>query len=339
MKILMVGPNANSKGGIASVIANFKTYYQGNSIEYLDSWQEKRRFITGIRAFFKIKRKVEKEQFDVVHFHVAQRGSFVRKALLATRVRKQTKVLFHMHASQFDTFYSDASPMMKKYIRKTLNQLDGLVVLSKEWADFYENLTDTPITVIENAVLVPAEINYNSQSTKIITFGRIGVRKGSYDILEIAKKIEVLFPEVTFILYGDGEVEKVRGKLKEQQIKNVQLGGWINKNEQENLMKDAVLHFLPSYQEGLPMAILETMSYGIPNLSTNVGGIPQVLKDMKNGMVTSPGDNEKMVEKLIYFLSNEDIRLNYSRASYETILHTFSINPYFEKWSIYYDEL
>ncbi|WP_317912526.1 glycosyltransferase family 4 protein [Carnobacterium maltaromaticum] len=339
MNILMVGPNAESKGGIATVIMNFKKHYTDNRVIYFDSWVENRRISSGVQALFRLNKKIKQEQIDIVHFHVAQKGSFYRKALLAKRVRKQTKVIFHMHASQFDTFYAEANPKIKKYIRNTLDQLDGIVVLSEEWAQFYRRITTTKITIIENAVEVSECIDYDSFSKKIITLGRIGKRKGSYDILTLAERISLTFPEITFILYGDGEIDKIKKQIEKRKIKNIYLGGWITKNDQEAVIRGSLLHLLPSYQEGLPMSILETMSFGIPNLTTTVGGIPQVVKDGQNGMATNPGDIDEMFEKLAKFLESKEIRDCYSKEAYRIINSDFSIDSYFKKWNKFYENL
>lgn len=111
----MVGPKSDSKGGIATVIANFKEYYSGeNQVSYLATWTEKHKFSTGIKAVLTLRKIIRKNKIDVVHFHVAQKSSFYRKALLAKLVPRRTKVIFHMHASQFDTFYKLAGKKAKK---------------------------------------------------------------------------------------------------------------------------------------------------------------------------------------------------------------------------------
>lgn len=333
----MVGPSSDSKGGIATVIANFKEHYQSNSVFYLDSWKDGERLKTSFKSICTINMKIKKEKIDLVHFHVAQKGSFFRKAVLASRVKQNTKIIFHMHASQFDTFYENSNSLIKAYIRRTLDSIDELIVLSEEWANFYKNLTRTSITIVENAVEIPEKRDYDAHSTTIITLGRIGKRKGSYDILELAKKIKPLFPKIQFILYGDGETDKIMQQIKKEKITNVYLGGWVEKNEQQAILKTSLLHLLPSYQEGLPMSILESMSYGVPNLTSNVGGIPQVLRDGENGMMVDPGNVDCMVEKLIFFLENDNLRTSYSKNAYHMIQNKFSIDSYFIKWNQIYE--
>ncbi|MBC1399892.1 glycosyltransferase family 4 protein [Listeria fleischmannii] len=339
MNILMVGPNAASKGGIATVIGNFKEQYTGQHVFYLDTWEEKHKYQAGLKAFWTIRKKVKQHQIDIVHFHVAQKGSFFRKALLAKWVRKKSRVVFHMHASQFDTFYESASPRLKRWIRNTLDQLDGLVVLSDEWRAYYETITKTNITVIENAVPVPKAPSYHPNAKQIVTFGRIGQRKGSYDILQVAEQLGETFPQIEFVFYGDGEIAQVEAEIKQKQLRNVRLGGWVTDDMKADVMRDTLLHLLPSYQEGLPMAILETMAEGIPNLASNVGGIPQVLQDEQNGYMIQPADVSAMVAKLTAFLTDEKKREELSKAAFQTIQTNFSIDTYFTKWNEFYASL
>ncbi|EUJ21744.1 glycosytransferase [Listeria grandensis FSL F6-0971] len=58
------------------------------------------------------------------------------------------------------------------------------MVLSEEWAHFYNGLTKVPVSVVENTVEIPAVNTYNQNAKNIVMFGRIGKRKGSYDILK-----------------------------------------------------------------------------------------------------------------------------------------------------------
>ncbi|MBC1937846.1 glycosyltransferase family 4 protein [Listeria grandensis] len=341
MNILMVGPDPREKGGIATVLSNFQQFYTHpkHKLFFLSSWSSQHKWRTEWQALQRIRRIIREEQIDIVHFHVAQKGSFFRKALLAKLVPKHCRVLFHMHASQFDVFFQNSSPFVQNQIRKTLNRLDRLIVLSDSWADFYRQLTSTSITVIPNAVQIPEKSSFQPDSKTIVTFGRIGQRKGSYDLLQVAKKMEDAFPDIRFVLYGDGEVEQVAEAIQTHQIRNVELGGWIGKIEQKEVLKDTVLHFLPSYHEGLPMAILETMAAGIPNLSTRIGGIPEVIQDGQNGMLSEPGNVEEMITKLTAFLKNSRCRERYSAVARKTIQNGFSLEAYHEKWAGIYDSL
>ncbi|MBC1499775.1 glycosyltransferase family 4 protein [Listeria weihenstephanensis] len=344
MRILMIGPDAKSKGGIATVIANFQQYFQSTTTEisYLTTWQEGSlltRVKTTIQSVFSIRSRIRREKSDIVHVHMAQQGSFYRKSLLILRAKKECPVVLHMHASQFDVFYRNSHPLLQKYIRYILRQPNQVVVLSDEWATFYKTLTTAPIQVIENAVQMPARNKYCSDAKHIVMFGRIGERKGSYDVLSVAKSIGQQYPDVRFYLYGDGEVDKVAAQIEAEQLDNVILGGWIGSDEKETILQDAVLHILPSYHEGLPMAILETMAYGIPNISTTVGGIPQAIQNGTNGLLIQAGDTKQLEQAITTLLSDKAARERYSQAAFATIENRFAIAPYQQKWEQLYHDI
>lgn len=344
MRILMIGPDRSAKGGIATVIANFKAHFASDkhTIQYFTTWQEGSffsRLQTTIRAFVHIKKRVREEKIDITHIHMAQQGSFYRKSLLLLLIKKQCRVVLHIHASQFDTFYSSSSPLVKRYIRWILNKPNQIVALSEEWETFYKELTQAPIKVIENAVKMPLSRSYDSQAKHIIAFGRVGKRKGSYDILKIAQNIERDFPDIRFYLYGDGDTAEVAAQIEKEGIGNVVLGGWVRDGMKEKIMQDSVLHALPSYHEGLPMAILETMSYGVPNISTHVGGIPQVIQDNQNGLLIEAGDTAQLEAKIKTFLTDESQRERLSRAARATIENRFAIEAYQKKWEQLYTDM
>lgn len=344
MRILMIGPDAKAKGGIATVIMNFKRHFQSENqqIHYMTTWKEGSFFTrmkATIQSILRIRKTIRHDEIDIVHVHMAQQGSFFRKSLLIWQAKKECQVVLHMHASQFDVFYKNSNSITKKYIRWILSKPDKVVVLSDEWANFYNTLTTVPVTVIENAVPMPAHNMYDSDSRDIIMFGRIGERKGSYDILAIAKNIQVTCPDVRIYLYGDGETEEVGEQIEAQGLDNVILGGWIDDDAKKIILQAAVLHVLPSYHEGLPMAILETMAHGIPNLSTYVGGIPQAIQDGVNGMLIDAGDTFQLEREIIQFLNKKEMRERYSKAAYETIQTRFAMEPYQQKWEEIYTDM
>ena len=82
-------------------------------------------------------------------------------------------------------------------------------------------------------------------------------------------------------------------------------------------MADA--YILPSYNEGLPISILEAMSYSLPIISTNVGGIPEILKNGENGFIMSPGDKDAMYRAILELMNNEKLRMDMGKASYSKV--------------------
>lgn len=326
----MIGPDSNAKGGIATVIKNFQEKFTSPDFDfiYLVSWVEGyffKRFIQFLICCWQVIIETRINKHSIVHIHVAQKGSFYRKSIFLLLVPHHCHVIFHMHASHFDIFYKKQSKLKKRYICWVFSKVDLVAALSKQWKAFYQTLGVHEICVIPNAVSIPTKYQYNSQSKKIVSFGRIGQRKGSFDILKVAKVIEKKFPEYQFVLYGDGEIEKIQKIIQKEHIKNVCIGGWIT--EKEQVLRETVIHLLPSYHEGLPMAILETMAFGIPNIASAVGGIPDVVK-LDTGRLIEAGNISEIIQALEDLLIDQKKRERLSKQSCLTIKTKYSIEHY-----------
>ena len=161
-----------------------------------------------------------------------------------------------------------------------------------------------------------------------MTFGRLGKRKGTYDLLKVLHELDpVLPPCIKAALCGDGEVDEVRALIKEYHLEErIVHVGWTEGKKKEEYIEHAMLHILPSYREVLPMSILETMAYGIPNISTRIASIPEVIEDGVNGFLIEPGDLEALKEKILTLSTDTLLRLKFSQAAYEKTAAKFSLS-------------
>ena len=104
------------------------------------------------------------------------------------------------------------------------------------------------------------------------------------------------------------ELEKLSKKLNIE--KNVKFSGFVDEDLKPLYYKAADIFCLPSTNMGESFGIvnLEAMACGIPIISSKLGGIPDIVKDMENGMLVKPGDPESLADALIFLLENDDIR-------------------------------
>ena len=91
--------------------------------------------------------------------------------------------------------------------------------------------------------------------------------------------------------------------------------GWVKGEQKDLLFRKASVFCLASYTEGFPMAVLDAWSYGIPVISTPVGGLPDVLLDGENVLFFQPGDIDGLSDKLKCLLTDDSLRLRLSDAS------------------------
>lgn len=264
---------------------------------------------------------------QIVHLHFAAGLSFLRKSFFLLLARlTAAKVILHCHAPNFDAFYRRCPRPAQAYVRLILNKSDTLIVLSEYWDHFFKSLSlRVPVVKLYNAAVCPPEVIRAKQDPPVIlTLGRLSQRKGIYDILKAVPGVLAYAPDAKFWLGGDGEVEQVRNILSEQSWgAQVRLLGWVRDQEKRKVLEQAKIFLLPSHKEGFPVAILEAMSYGLPVVSTPVGGIPELVVDGETGFLIAPGDAEAMVQKITLLLDNPELREKMGAAGRQRIQERF----------------
>lgn len=341
MKVLVLSPSRFEKGGISTVVNNLQSNLSNSSLEFnfYSTWKNGNRLYRVVYCTLKLlifPLYLLNKPFDVIYIHFAHNGSFFRKSIysLISRVFKK-KIIWHSHSSSFDIFYEELGRKKQKMVQRVfLEYCDSLIVLGVFWKEFYEktiHVNKKKITILHNAVLVPNKPKYDVKSKIITMFGRLGKRKGTFDLLAIAEHFKE--KDIVFRLYGDGDLKLVSEIIQEKNLSNVEIKGWIDHDKKWKEMEQAILNILPSYNEGLPMAILETMALGIPNIATNVGSINEVILDGSNGFLVKAGDIEGMISVIEMFTSSKSIleKNKMSILARETVLQHFSIDEYFKK--------
>lgn len=318
-KILMIGPD--SQGGITSVINLLLNNGLSSSVKFLPS------YIGGnltcmIKYFFNFLVQymlilLSDKSLQVVHIHSASRGSFLRKSMafyLAKMFRK--KVIFHLHGAEFNIFYDKSNRIVKRIISDILNKSDLILVLSKRWkSDIAKKCSNPNIKVLYNPTKVKKINDRSSNEVNVLFMGRIGKRKGAYDILEAARLIEN--KQVKINMYGDGEIDELSELAQKNGLNDkLNIPGWIKGQEIEKAYRNSDIFILPSYNEGLPMSVLEAMSYGLPIVSTPVGGTAEAVDDGINGYLIQPGDYKALAEKIDFLAGNKLIRDKMSQESH-----------------------
>lgn len=333
MKVLMIGPGRNLKGGISSVVDSYYRIGLDNLIDldYLETYIDGsviKKMTFAFKSLFKFSKKAKEN--EIIHIHMSSRGSFYRKSLfilISSKLKK--KIIIHIHGSEFERFYyEECNNIAKKYIRYILGKANRIIVLSQEWKQILSNICSTKeIVVIHNSIEVKEEfMKKNYEEKSILFLGRVGKRKGVYDILSVAPTIIHKYPNVKFIIAGDGETEIFKQICYEKQIyNNIEILGWTSGEEKIKLLKEATVYLLPSYNEGMPISILEAMSYKLPIISTNVGGIPQMITSGEEGYLIEAGDLKDLEEKICFLLEDYKQREKMGLASFKKVNEQFNL--------------
>ena len=351
MKVLMVGNAQSVKGGIATVISQFINHNWSEQIKlkfiptYTDkNWIIKIFFFT--KAYIRILLNFIFFKPDIVHIHMSYKGSFTRANLIQNLSQIfNVKNIIHLHGSQFDKWYVQCGENKRKKIRRLIKRANIFIVLGNEWQEKIKNIEpNSNIKIIQNSIHIPKnniKAKYNKNCFNLLYLGVLVERKGVSDLIDainiLVKKQE--FQNAKLLIAGSGEQsEFLQRKVKELNLSQyIDFLGWVNKEEKKDLLLKSQLLVLPSYNEGLPMCILEAMSYGLPILSTNVGDVSEAVKEGKNGFLIEAGNVNELTENIKKIITiDETDWLKLSDQSIKFIIENFSDKKYFFRFEEIY---
>jgi glycosyltransferase involved in cell wall biosynthesis len=335
--LIMAGPFINSKGGISSVIKELQSFYNKQQIKsiVLTTTYQKASLYVFLKSIIELTFRCLFVRPEIVHLHIASRGSCLRKAVLATIcILLRVPYIIHLHGGGFHSFYNNELNLLgKAFVRKIFKQSNRVIALSASWKDWLnETLKLINVTIVFNGtspIDLPNKIEPPENPT-ILFMGNIVKQKGVDDLIIAFKEILKVRPNAILELAGDGDISAYKNATRD--IPNIRFLGWINESQRLDALSRASVYCLPSYNEGLPMSILEAMSAGLPIISTNVGGIPEMVIPDINGYLVNPGSPKEIAENIMKIiqnpviakrLGNESKKLHSSLFSTETMGASF----------------
>lgn len=179
------------------------------------------------------------------------------------------------------------------------------------------------------------------QKNQMVCVGRICEQKGQLLLIEAVKLLKEQGQDFHLVLAGDGEMrQEVEALIHQYQLQSqVTITGWISSNQVRDCILESELLVLPSFAEGLPVVIMESMSLKRPVISTYVAGIPELVKSSENGWLCPAGDIHALVEVMLTALSTPKTKLKtMSEAAYSSVTNRHDIDVEAEKLANYMKE-
>jgi glycosyltransferase involved in cell wall biosynthesis len=273
-------------------------------------------------------------QYNIIHIHHASYNNFYLNSFFVFVARLFRKRIFlHNHGADFHLFYVSQPFLGKLFIRTIFEKATGTIVLSKSWYAWHRSISSkSTLYLLHNSVDFPKVVNEKSSITQkpiFLYLARLEKRKGISDTLELLPRLFEAFPKSIIYIAGQGDANVINNFLENSSFKsNVHFLGYVNNKEREALLNKAHILLLPSYEEGLPMSLLEAMSYSVVPITTPVGGIPEVIADGLNGYMVEPGDIESIYNKLSDLIRNPSLYEYLSLHARQYILSNHSLDSY-----------
>lgn len=347
MKVLMTGVDKGRLGGMWTVANNYITSEKYNNqvdLKYIatsTNGSRIKRIILMLKAFKKIRKNLSDSNYDLVHIHMAERGSTFRaRKIVKMAKQNNTKVIIHLHAGPFLDWYSSLKEKQQRNIKEMFDHVDCVLVLGNYWKEkLLPLVSKEKIRVLYNGVCIPNENNYNINGKYITFMGVLKKEKGIFDLIDAIEKIDnELDKEIKVKVCGIDLVGNVQEYINNKNLKNrIELVGWVNEEERKKIYNNTLICVLPSYFEALSMTVIESMANGIPIITTNISTMFEVLDD--SNLLIEPGNIDLLSKKIIDMTKNKNNLSKISDFEYKRCKENFDINTNINNTLKIYNEI
>lgn len=357
--VIIVGPKKEAFGGVSTCVKDIlnsplKSNYSFHHLQTGRDRNEPSNLLNGIlrtvNQLFTLVRLNKSFLNGLIHIHTASQLSFWRYSffIILSKILG-IPIVLHIHGAEFKEFYNSSNSVFKLLIINIIESTSHLIVLSEHWRSFFDNITPlVSKTIINNSVVNKNTIK-QIQSTKsydkvkILFLGAITERKGIKDIIKAIDVIgyndRIQYDIGGFIVEEEKALVDSLEKLSERNS-SVRLHFNISEEERDKLYLLSNVFILPTYAEGLPIAMLEAMSYSLAIISTPVGAIPEVIEESKNGFLINPGDYNALSKRFEFLSKNLDQVRSIGEKNLEIARLDYSNKAMSEKiGDIYYEVL
>lgn len=324
-RVLILATSRKTRGGITAVLKAHETGEQWKRFHC--HWVQTHRDGNNVRklaylAFAWLDFLIRIPFYDIVHVHFSL-GTTARRKVPFVKVAKALgkKVIIHLHCG------SQIHEIWNKDYSYLFSVADVSLLLSENLLHMVEEHTGKgrDYRVCYNPCPQISKEPVLQKKKQILFSGTLYAGKGYQDLIRAFAKIAKKYPDWNVVLAGNGEVEKGRAIFKELGIANqVEFLGWVSGEQKDKVFRESMIFCLPSYAEGFPMAVLDAWAYGLPVITTPVGGIPDVAKDGENMLLFNPGDIDALAHQLEKMIIDENLRNRIALASLDFAENKFN---------------
>jgi glycosyltransferase involved in cell wall biosynthesis len=282
----------------------------------------------------------------ILHIHTSSYNTFWRTAL-DTLIGKLLgrKVVLHIHGAQFHLFLGELGVFGSTLARATFALADCTLVLGDVWKQRLSPWCPPhKMRILPNGVPVrdipPPDKPFSGRVLCVANYER---RKGLEDLVRAVATICKEIP-VTLTVVGAemeaGHRQQLQALAGELGVSNrVNLSGPVPIQEIGAWYEQADIFCLPSYNEGLPMSLLEAMATSLPLVASSVGAVPQLVRDGVDGYLFEAGDRERLTALLLKLLKDPQHASALGRNGRQRIVEDFSLEAVSEQLASVYSEL
>jgi glycosyltransferase involved in cell wall biosynthesis len=339
----MVGTDLRSIGGISTVVRGYIDAGLFDRIDctyvathrYGSNW---RKLFVALAGWTRVALRLHTLDAPLVHIQLSSRASFWRKAMVCLLARLARRpYLLHVHGSEFADFYEECRPAARRIVSAALARATLVLALSETWRSTLQKISpQARIEVLMNAVPLPppdGSPHPGDGAPTLLFFGEIARHKGVFELARAFARVADELPGLRLVYAGKGsgaeETRRLAGEL--GLAGRIEFSGWLEAERARATLAAATIFVLPSFVEGMPMALLEAMALGLPVIATPVGGVPEIVTHEVDGLLVPPGDVDALGAAIARLMSEPALRERLGRAARETVAMRFSLDSAVER--------
>lgn len=341
--IYIVTPGGTSeKGGMGRIVDNFTSDLRKNcpdlAFEVVDTYGPGNFYLMPfyyLKAMVYLATRFATGRAQLVHIHMAEYGSVLRKGLLTAMCTLfRVPVVLHLHGGRFPKQYDSASSLMRWPIRRMMKMTREVVVLGDFWKDWVESRFGDDVervTLLHNAVHGPSsrpELPRN-HPVRLLTLGRLIPLKAIDVLLNALATDECRKRDWHLTIAGDGDIATYRAQAEQLGLSDrVHFTGWLDQTGCQHELKAADILVQPSLFEGLPMSVLEAMSNALAIIATPVGSVGDAIIDEETGLLVPPKDVDALAHALVRVIDSPELRQRLGTGAFNKFRQQFEISVY-----------
>ena len=308
-------------------------------------------------ALKKIKTIIREFKPDIVHTHASKAGALGRKAAFSCNV---PVVVHTFHGHIFHSYFGKIKTSIFKNIERYLaKKSTGIIAISnlqkKELCETHKITTAKKIEVIplgfdlkkfqdhysENRIAVRKEYDLNDDTLALCIIGRLAPVKDHFFFLDVIEELSSQTDrKIKIFIVGDGELrEEINSRVDLLKNKGVDIimTSWIFDIAKFNAGMDIMC--LTSKNEGTPVSLIEAQASNLPVISTDVGGVSDIVSQNETGFIISRKGKREFVEKLKTLVENDDLRNKMKTKGWDHVHLKFSYTRLASDMEEYYKKL
>lgn len=244
------------------------------------------------------------EPYNVLHIHCCSGWGFL-PAVLGVKTGKKLgkRIVLTYHGGGGETFFDKHPRLVQKYLTRT----DANIVLSGFLAKVFEK-HHLPFTIIPNIIELD-DSHFRQRESLRPRYICIRAHEELYNIpciLRAFQKVQKEIPDASLTLVGDGSLhESLVQQAYTLGLKNVVFTGRVDNAKIFECLDHADIMLSAPRIDNMPVSLIEAMNAGLLVISSNVGGVPYMIEDGKNGLLFESDNDSDLAKKMIWAVKNQ----------------------------------